>query len=288
MIRCHWLLLLPALALPAAADTWDAALRRAEGLQMLNRLAFTADQLTQMAPLAERLHKAAALAPPEPTNAEVLQKLRTALLEGEQAASEQWQPYEQAVQERANFEQKQADELADIMSEVRKLLTPRQLAQIDWHNPRQGAQERAAERQAKMRQAALLVHAAQFLDQIRYLDAYRFVTERLRRVDDFLRPLVGVASPRFAAYRQFLINLTDQVRMVPEAQWPQQRRRFAGQVLQGLGLETAGGSAPAKKYTQAQLRDFLTSPDADDLLRKMASGLKAKETSTAEKDVAQP
>jgi hypothetical protein len=183
----------------------------------------------------------------------------------------------QAAQEAASAKGQQTlDELNEKLSDFRKLLTPRQSAQIDWRNPSAGPEAAQAQRRQEARERAMLFWAQQTLTRVRYFPLERYILEKEVLIDDFLRPIVRPFTPQYARARALMERLVEQVRLASEADWPARRSSFARTLVEGLNL-----APPAQEEdrgdTRAELLAFFTAEGTADLIRKMAAATEAEE-----------
>ena len=156
--------------------------------------------------------------------------------------------------------------------QVRRALAPEQVHMVDWTRPAEATA--LADNQSvleEMRQLnADLGEATRMLERIRYLIASDYITSRIGRIDDYLRGYIRPNTQEFADARDWMLALMDEVRQVPENQWPQQSSLYAGRILQYLGvLEPAQGQQTRARYNWWDVYYLLTDPQSPGMLQQM-------------------
>ena len=281
---------LVALVLAAAcgcAEDWDEAMQQSKGLQMMHRLGLTREQLEPAVPIVKSM-RAIYLQGVEADQqalaalAEDLEAQRERLLGGAAAADTETNTAQKAKEAQAARRQETLDDLNDKLSDFRKLLTPRQGAQIDWRNLSAGPENAREEQRRAMRNQALFRWSQATLERIRYFPLERYILEKEVLIDDFLRPLVRPFTPEYTRARAFMQQLVEQVRLTSEAQWPARRTYYANALMEGLNLTVPGKEAPETKYTRADLLAFLTAAETAELLSEMADATPAEDEGEAQ------
>jgi len=109
------------------------------------------------------------------------------------------------------------------------------------------------------------------LERVRYLIPGDYVTTRVGHLTDFLTEYYRPNTPELKDALNWMMKLTDEVRVVSEKDWPGQAPFFAARVLQRVGAlgdqqEQARARAP---YNWWDIYYLLTDPHTPELLQQM-------------------
>jgi hypothetical protein len=273
-------LIVAALAVaPVPASQLSQVISKGNHLITLNRLRVTVDQVGRLLPLSAQLTTATKTW--QSKRQDLLLQNRDQLAQARQAMIDD-RPVSKNVEEALvaleESLQQNDDELyeaaVDVLADVRDELLPQQNAYIDWTPPRATAtttRETFVQRAARDReQRAMLLFAEQFLTRVRYYPLEQYILEAQRLVDDFLRPLVPVASPAYPQAQQFMFRLVEQVRLMGEPQWQAESLNYAAVLVQELGLDQPPDeSVEERPYTWQDMYEIFSDPGTPGLFREI-------------------
>jgi hypothetical protein len=159
-----------------------------------------------------------------------------------------------------------------LVRQVRHSLGPDQVSLIDWTRPPEAAPplDNRALLEEMRKLNADLGDATRLLERLRYLVASDYVTSRIGRINDYLRQYVRPNTPEFDEARDWMLGLVDQVRQVPENQWPQQSSLYAGRLMQYLGVLEPDNAQPAQtRWDWWDVYSLLTDSQTPEMLQQM-------------------
>lgn len=159
----------------------------------------------------------------------------------------------------------------DLIQQLRRSLVPEQARLVDWSAPAGAAPADSQAATEKMRHAlAVMNEIRDALETIRYLTPMQYSTTRVGRIDYFLSAYIRPNTPQFARAHDWMIGLTDEMRQVPEQQWPQEAPLFAGRVMQELGVLN-GLQAPQNgpPYGWWDVYNLLTDPQTPEMIQQL-------------------
>jgi hypothetical protein len=268
---------------PAPASQLSQIISKGNHLITLNRLGITEEQVDELLLLAEQLTGATKTWQSKrqdllAEHQDPLARARQAMIEGRsmgQASQEAFEALEAALEENDDALYEAA---VEVLGKVRGELFPSQNAYIDWTPPKGTAKTpretvvTQAEREREYR--AMVLFAEQFLTRVRYYPLEQYILQAQKVVDDFLRPLIPIASPAYPRAQQFMFRLVDEVRLLGEPQWQAQRRTYATTLVGELGLFDAPEEAIEERpYTWQDLYAIFSDPGTPDTLREIKAAL---------------
>jgi hypothetical protein len=155
---------------------------------------------------------------------------------------------------------------------VRRALAPDQARLVAWARPAEiGADGDEPAAATELRQMlADVTEAIRMLERIRYLIASDFATTRTGRIAEYLRQYFRPKTPEFNDAMEWMLDLTDEVRKIKEADWPAQAPLFAGRVLRYVGaLDAPDAPQEQAPYNWWDVYYLLTDPHTPEMLQAM-------------------
>ncbi len=174
--------------------------------------------------------------------------------------------------------QRRAKMLASVdrqINAVRRMLTPEQQRLVNWTRP---AEVRIAAPEEglleELREMLGDIHEIRrVLERIRYLIPGDYITRRVGMLREFLQDYYPPDTPEFNAALDWMIRLTDEMRRVPERDWPEEAAIYVGRVWQYLSggepQPLAGAQEPAAPYNWWDVFYLLTDPQTPTLLEQI-------------------
>jgi hypothetical protein len=153
--------------------------------------------------------------------------------------------------------------------QVRRALAPDQAGLVSWARPDEISTETDDQVVlAEMRQVLADVNeTARLLERIRYLIVSDYSITRIGRLTEFLRQYYRPNTREFDDAMEWMLRLTDEVRLVSENDWPGQAALFAGRVLLRVGaLETQDQPRAQAPYNWWDVYYLLTDVHTPELL----------------------
>jgi len=252
----------------ARASQLSQIISKGNHLIALNRLGITVEQVDELLPLAEQLTAAT----------KTWQSGRQDLLAEHQGPLSRAR--EQMIGGRAVSAetQKALNELEEALQENDD--ERYEAAVKDWTPPKATAKTsretfvQEAEREREYR--AMILFAEQFLTRVRYYPLEQYMLMAQKVVDDFLRPLIPLASPAYPQARQFMFRLVEEVRLMDEPQWQMERRRYAVTLVEELNLYEAPEEVVEERpYIWQDMYMIFSDPGTPDMLREIKAALAA-------------
>lgn len=146
--------------------------------------------------------------------------------------------------------------------------------QVPWDYPLPPDDEANVERLEQM--AARITSCGNMLESIRYLNAADFVTTRMWRLEEFLDEYdIEPNTKEYEEALDYLTRLTDEMRVLPEEQWPDAQFLYAARALVyvgGLEIEQEEDNLETL-FTFWDIHDFLSDPQTPELLSKLLNAL---------------
>lgn len=272
------IVMVAAVALPAAADALQDAMDRADALNLMLQLGVQRPQARQMiGPLQniQRLVSQYDAARTEALNrlTPTLQRARMQLVGGEELGDEMVAALDGYRQQREEARLELYRAVHSEMTAISEVLRPEQNQYLDWTPPGSIRPEECLEERLRMQQVAMgrIQKAAQMLDAVKHLHAFNFVTGRGPIVNDYLALYFDPNTEQFAQAFQIVINYTDQVRMITEEQWQAQSLDIAAGLVERLGLMPTmdPGQRPGT-VSWSTLFELLTDPQTLEVVRELA------------------
>jgi hypothetical protein len=275
-----------ALALCAAnapATQLSQTISKANHLIVLNRLGITREQIDALLPLAEQLTAAKAAWQSDrqellAQNQALLSRARATMMGGRSVSKETQDALDALEEGLKENDDKLYEAAVTVLDQVRQQLFPSQNAYIDWTPPK--GQDKSSretflqEAQRDREYRAMVLFAEQFLTRVRYYPLEQYMLHTQKVVDDFLRPLIPIASPAYPQARQFMFKLVEEVRLLPEARWQMESRQYATALVDGLGLyEPPGEAVEERPYTWQSMYDIFIDPGTPDTFREIKQAL---------------
>jgi hypothetical protein len=257
----------------------ETAMTVARHLAILNDLRTTVDQLSMLATLADRQRGfvRAYDANYRTRRAQFQAQLQTA--QGELIAGNQLDEVAAAAVQtlQAGDASSRAKDLEPMtfgnLAAVERALTPAQNALIDWQIPLrlQTAPALPIETADAKRIAAAMMVAEDFLNDVRYVPIDIYLATRTDKIETYLRRYVDPRSRDWPGLRQYLFDITDQAKLVPEQRWNAATPVFAARILRTLGIaqppeERANRN---RRYDWDTMYELFSFPKTGDLMRHM-------------------
>lgn len=165
--------------------------------------------------------------------------------------------------------------VARQINAVRRMLTPEQQRLVNWTRP---AEVRIAAPEEELLEElrdmlADIQEIRRVLERIRYLIPGDYITRRVGLLREFLQDYYLPDTPEFNEALNWMIRLTDEMRRVPERDWPEEATLYVGRVWQYL----RGGAPqlqeeqqePAAPYNWWNVFNLLTDPQTPVLLQQL-------------------
>ena len=154
---------------------------------------------------------------------------------------------------------------------LRAAMRPAQDGLVDWTMPADisgaGAtdEERIEIIMALRRETEM---AMNLLTSVRSMPPADFITLRISRLNEWLRQYFHPDSPEFAEGRDWLIQLTDEARMIPQEAWGEELPLMTAELMLHFGLlhDSAGAPAPNAIYGWWDLYTYLVDPQSVEVL----------------------
>ncbi len=276
--------LLLGLAPPRArASQLSQIISKGNHLIALNRLGITLEQVDELLPLTEQLtaatktwqsNRQSLLAEHQGP----LSRARQDMIDGRAVPEETQKALGELEEALEENDDERYEAAVEVLDKVRQELFPRQNAYIDWTPPRATAKTsretfvQEAEREREYR--AMILFAEQFLTRVRYYPLEQYILQAQKVIDDFLRPLIPLASPAYPQARQFMFRLVEQIRLLDEPQWQMERRRYAATLVEELNLYEAPEEVVEERpYTWQDMYGIFSDPGTPDMLREIKAAL---------------
>jgi len=126
--------------------------------------------------------------------------------------------------------------------------------------------------------AARITSCGNLLEGIRYLNPADYVTTRMWRLQEFLDDYGLLPNTReYEEALDYLTRLTDEMRVLPEEEWPDARFLYAARALVYIGgLEVEQEEAVgATLFGFWDIHGFLSDPQTPELLSKLLNTINA-------------